>query len=248
MLHDPLVPAEKIEAVHALMAAGELGIAFQPIVDVRHHRLHAYEALARCPPSRFSGPTELYATAVRAGRVGELGRMHREQASRICAGQALYLNIAPAELDQGWLVRPDDPFFRHRGQVTLELTETAPIHYFAQCHSILAEIRAKGVLLAIDDFGAGYSNLKYIADLEPEIVKLDRQLVTGLAPGSRQYRLVDSIVKLCHELGSKVLAEGIETPAELNAVEALGIDLAQGYLLARPSNPPPDFGWPHKLF
>lgn len=248
MLHEPVSPAEKVEAVHALMAAGDIGIAFQPIVDIRHRRIHAYEALARCPPAWFSGPTELFATAVRAGRVGELGRMHREKASHICAGQALFLNIDPAELDQGWLVRPDDPLFRHRGQLTLEITETVPIHYFAQCHSILAEIRAKGIQLAIDDFGAGFSNLKYIADLQPDIVKLDRQLITGLAAGSRQLRLVQSIVKLCHDMGSKVLAEGIETAAELHAVEAAGVDFAQGYLLARPGNPPPDFSWPHRLF
>ncbi len=242
------VSAEKIAAVYSLIANSTLGIAFQPIVDIRRRRLHAYEALARCAPSDFPGPSELFAVAVRAGRVGELGRLHRENASRICAGQALFLNIDPAELDQGWLVRPDDPIFRHRGQVTLEITETVPIHYFSQCHSVLAEIRAKGIQLAIDDFGAGFSNLKYIADLEPEIVKIDRQLVVGLTPGTRQYRLIESLVKLCHEMGSKVLAEGIETPDELAAVEAAGVDFAQGYLLARPSSPPPDFAWPHRLF
>lgn len=242
------ISEERLESVRALIDSNELGIAFQPIVEMRRRKVFAYEALARCSPDRFRGPAELFAAAVAVGRVGELGRLHRESASRICAGLPLFLNIDPAELDQGWLVRPDDPIFRHRGQVTLELTETAPIHFFSQCHSVLAEIRAKGIQLAIDDFGAGFSNLKYIADLEPEFVKLDRGLIAGLRPGTRHYRLVESIVHLCHDLGSQVLAEGVETRPELDAVEKLGVDLVQGYLLARPNNPPPDIQWPHKLF
>jgi EAL domain-containing protein (putative c-di-GMP-specific phosphodiesterase class I) len=239
-------PAEKIEAVHALIAASALGVAFQPIVDLRTRKIHAYEALARCSSERFRGPAELFAAATEAGRVGELGRLHRELASRDCAGKTLFLNIHPAELDHGWLVRPDDPIFRHRGQVTLEITETVPLHYFSQCHSILAEIRAKGIQLAIDDFGAGFSNLKYIADLQPEIVKLDRELVVGLAEGTRQYQLLKSIVALCHDTGSRVIAEGIETVDELRGALALGVDFAQGYLLGRPAAPPPGITWPHR--
>jgi len=242
------VSLEKIEAVHALVDGNVLGIAFQPIVDVRNHKAHALEALARSPTPRFAGPQELFAAAIQAGRVGELGRRHRESATRICAGRMLFLNVDPHEFDQGWLVRPDDPIFQHRGGVTLEITEAVPIRYFAQCQKVLAEIRRKGIQLAIDDFGAGFSNLKYIVDLEPEIVKLDRELVIGIRSGSRQHRLIESIVHLCHRMGSKVIAEGIETPEELHAVIVAGVDYVQGYLLARPANPPPDVVWPHLLF
>jgi len=242
------VPLEKIEAAHRVVDSGTVGIAFQPIVDVRTRRALALEALARSPTPEFAGPQELFAAAVQAGRVGELGRQHRDHASRICAGRMLFLNIDPNEFDQGWLVRPDDPIFRHRGGVTLEITEAVPISYFAQCHKVLAEIRRKGIHLAIDDFGAGYSNLKYIVDLEPEIVKLDRELVKGMRSGTRQQQLVESIVHLCHRMGSKVIAEGVETAEELQAVTGAGVDYVQGYLLARPANPPPDVLWPHLLF
>jgi EAL domain-containing protein (putative c-di-GMP-specific phosphodiesterase class I) len=112
---------------------------------------------------------------------------------------------------------------------------------------VLAEIRAKGVRIAVDDLGAGYSNLKYIADLAPEIVKIDRGLVAGLSQHSRLHRLVTSIVQLCTEQGARVVAEGIETAEELRAVLATGAHFAQGYFLARPHREPPTPDW-ERLF
>ena len=247
MANEKPFSAEQVEAVRGIVAERALGIAFQPIVDLRRRTVYAYEALARIASPSFDGPAELFAAAAEARCVGELGRIHREHAARLLAGSPLFLNIHPAEFDEGWLVRPDDPIFRLRTPATLEITESVPLSYFAQCHSVLAEIRRKGVLLAIDDFGSGYSNLRYILDLEPEIVKLDRQLIVGLRSGTRQEKLIRAIVDLCHRMDSRVIAEGIETLVELDAVRALGVDYAQGYLLGRPANPPPGMTWPHKL-
>ena len=98
--------------------------------------------------------------------------------------------------------------------------------------------------LVVDDLGAGYSNLKYIADLNPRVVKLDRDLIAGLTRDSRLFKLVSAIVRLCTELDAKVVAEGIETATELDAVVAAGARYGQGYLLARPAFPPPDITWP----
>lgn len=240
-------PTDEIEAVHHILDEKLLRVAFQPIVDMRTRKVFAYEALARSPIPVFEGPQHLYEAAVRAGRVGEMGRLHRIQATKGCADWPLFLNINPNEFDQGWLVRPDDPIFWHKHQVYLEITESAPLIYFEQCHSVLAEIRKKGVLLAVDDFGAGYSNLRYISDLTPEIVKLDRQLIAGQREGSRLFRLVRSIVRLCKEMGAKVVAEGIETVDELAAVEVARVDYCQGYLLARPGLPLPGASWPAAL-
>jgi len=241
-------PTEKIQAIHAVTDAREVRVAFQPIVDLRRKELFAYEVLTRTRCDGIDGPEELFAAAAQAGRVGELGRLHREEATRICQDLPLFLNIDPHELDQGWLVRPDDPIFRRRAPVTLEITESVPLRFFSQCQSVLAEIRRKGILLAIDDFGAGFSNLRYVLDLEPEVIKLDRALIVGLHPGTRQYRLIEAIVELCHRMQAKVIAEGIETEGELGALVGLGVDFGQGYLLGRPANPPPDVLWPHRLF
>ena len=134
-----------------------------------------------------------------------------------CPNHALFINIHPQELDEGWLVQPDDPIFAHYHPVFLEITESVPLSHFSLCHSMLREIRSKGVHLAIDDLGAGYSNLKYIADLNPEIVKLDRGLIAGLHEDKRRQKLVSHMVALCENLGAKVVAEGVGTPEQRRA-------------------------------
>jgi EAL domain-containing protein (putative c-di-GMP-specific phosphodiesterase class I) len=241
---EPIYSAEKVRAIHEALDSESVDVVFQPIADVRRRRLHAYEALARPRNQVFVSTPEMFEVAIQAGRIAELGRLHRDQAVKRCAGYSLFLNIHPHEFDYGWLVRPDDPMFRHRWPVTLEITESVPLKYFTQCHSVLAEIRRKGISLAIDDLGAGFSNLKYISDLEPEIVKLDRELIAGLSQESRQFRLLLSIVALCHSMEAQVIAEGVETEPELEASVALGVDFAQGYVFGRPADPPPDLIWP----
>jgi EAL domain-containing protein (putative c-di-GMP-specific phosphodiesterase class I) len=136
-------------------------------------------------------------------------------------------------------VRADDPIFRHRAAVYLEIVESVPLSHFEQCHSVLVEIRARGAMLAVDDLGAGYSNLSYISELAPEIVKIDRDLVTGVRQDSRQFRLLRSITRLCQEMNGRVVVEGVETAEELAVAQAVGADFCQGYYLARPGFPPP---------
>lgn len=241
------VSAEKVRAAHEAIDRQLVGVAYQPIVHLETRETVAYEALARSRSPVFEGPIDLYEAAVRAGRVGELGRLHRTQATAGCRGWPLFINVFPNEFDFGWLVRPDDPMFRHDRPVCLEITEAVPLKYFEQCHSVLAEIRKKGVSLAIDDLGAGYSNLKYISDLAPDVVKLDRELVATIRQGTRQYKLLKSLTALCQEMEAKVVAEGIETVVELVTVISAGVDFGQGYLLARPADPPPQPVWPDSL-
>jgi EAL domain-containing protein (putative c-di-GMP-specific phosphodiesterase class I) len=218
--------------------------AFQPIVDVRTQKIFAYEALARTKSKDFEGPLQLFAAAVAEGVTGELGRLLRAISLEGCKDHPLFLNIHPAELNEKWVVQPDDPIFQHSEDVYLEITEAVPLSHFRLCKDMLNEVRGRGVHLVVDDLGAGYSNLKYIADLQPRVVKLDRDLVAGLTKDSRLFKLVSAIVRLCSELDSRVVAEGIETETELDAVIAAGARYAQGYLLARPAFPLPDIKWP----
>lgn len=226
---------EQIGAVDTLLREGLLGLVFQPIVDLHTGALFAYETLARPKSPHFSGPLELFGAAVQAGRVGELGRLHREQVLAVAPRMPLFLNVSPGEFDYPWLVRPDDPIFLHRAQVYIEVTESAPLSHFEQCRHVLNELRKNGILLAVDDLGAGYSNLKYISDLAPDVVKLDRELVAGVRNGTRGFRLLDSIVDLCKAMGAKVVVEGIETPEELAVAKHAGADYAQGYLFGMPT-------------
>ena len=230
--------------IRRVIAGRELRIVFQPVVDLKTRKVFAYEALARTQAPEFEGPLALFAAAVAESCTGELGRLLRAMSLEGCNTHPLFLNIHPAELNEPWLVQPDDPIFQHSEDVYLEITEGVPLSHFRLCQNMLDEVRGRGVHLVVDDLGAGYSNLKYIADLRPRIVKLDRDLIAGLTTSSRLYKLVAAIVRLCKELDSKVVAEGIETKDELAAVIAAGAQYGQGYLLARPAFPPPALTWP----
>jgi EAL domain-containing protein (putative c-di-GMP-specific phosphodiesterase class I) len=210
-------------------------------VTLETNRIFAYEALVRSTSPDYKSPPALFAEAINGDCCGALGRQIREEAITCCPSQPLFLNIHPNEFDEGWLVQPDDPIFGHDHPIYLEITESVPLSHFHYCHSVLSEVRGKGVFLAVDDLGAGYSNLKYIADLKPEIVKLDRGLTTDIHTDRRQRLLVAGLVRLCVDLGAKVVAEGLETADQVQAAFDTGVHYGQGYVLAKPSFPPPAF-------
>jgi len=217
-------------------------IVYQPIVDLRKRAVFAYEALVR--PELFKSPPEMIDAAVAAGRVGELGRSMRQMTMSNCQEHALFVNIHPNELSERYLVQPDDPIFSHPEELFLELTEAVPLSELDMSANVLREIGDRGVHVVVDDLGSGYSNLRYLADLKPKVVKIDRELVMGLQPNSRRFTLMRNLVRMCVELSARVVAEGIETTAELAAVIDAGVHLGQGYLLARPAFPPPAPIWP----
>jgi EAL domain-containing protein (putative c-di-GMP-specific phosphodiesterase class I) len=233
----------QISAVEGAAKNRELYVAFQPIVDFQTGKLFAHEALVRCKTAEFTGPAMILAAALEAGVCGKIGRAIRQLAVDGCANAPLFLNIHPNEFDEGWIVRPDDPMFSHAHPVYLEITEAVPLSHFRHCHGVLRELRSRGVKLAIDDLGAGYSNLKYIADLTPEIVKIDRELIAGVKLGTRLHKLVVSVVRLCTEMGARVVVEGIETHDELAIARDAGAHFAQGFFIARPAFPMPAFDW-----
>lgn len=234
----------EVDAIARILATAALEIVFQPIFDVREGNAFGFEVLTRSDGSIFGSTGDMFDVATRSGQVGELGRLQRTLAVRLAPGNPLFINIHPGEFDHPWLIRPDDPIFRHTEDVYLEITESAPLSYFEQCNNVIGELRKKGIRLAIDDFGAGFSNVKYISDLNPDVVKLDRELISGVREGSRQFRLLESVVRLCKDMGAKVVAEGIETPPELVLVERAGVDFCQGYLLGRPGADPSAEAWP----
>jgi EAL domain-containing protein (putative c-di-GMP-specific phosphodiesterase class I) len=231
-------------ALSTLISKAELGVVFQPIVNLATGAIFAYEALVRSKNPEIQGPSELFEQALSLGCVGRLGRMIRELAVPLAAGRPLFVNIHPRELEERWLVRPDDPIYAHDGPVFLEITETVPLSHYRLCIDVLREVRDRsGAFLVVDDLGAGYSNLKRIIDLEPRIVKLDRELISNLDSNRRQRQLVSSVVQLCADLDAEVVAEGIETEDELQALMDAGAHYGQGFLLARPGLPFPEVSW-----
>jgi EAL domain-containing protein (putative c-di-GMP-specific phosphodiesterase class I) len=234
--------SESAELLNRTLAEKRYKIVYQPIVDLKKRAIFAFEALVRA--ELFKSPPELIDAAVDAGRVGELGRALREMTMSHCNNHALFVNIHPNELNERYLVQPDDPIFTHPEELFLELTEAVPLSELDVSAKVLREIGSRGVHVVVDDLGSGYSNLRYLADLNPKVVKIDRELVMGLTPNTRRFTLMRNLVRMCNELQARVVAEGIETASELQAVIDAGVQYGQGYVLARPAFPPPQPVWP----
>jgi EAL domain-containing protein (putative c-di-GMP-specific phosphodiesterase class I) len=229
--------------VEEALERGLIYLAFQPLVDLQKRTTFGFESLVRSDAPEYPTAMSIIEEAVDKRFMGQLGRALRHMAVTRCTHHPLFLNLHPAEFDEGWLVRPDDAITCHDHDIYLEITESVPLTHYRYCHSVLREIRSKGIKVAVDDLGAGHSNLKYIADLVPEVVKLDRNLIAELRRGGRLQTLVTAIVDLCNKLGAKVVAEGIETREEMLAVLETGAHYGQGYFLGRPAKDPTLVVW-----
>lgn len=220
--------------------ASELSVVYQPIVSMADEKVFACEALARCTRPGVESPTELFEAASRAGKTGALGRLLRQRVFAVRIDLPLFVNVHPLELSETWLLEPDDPIHSHHERVYLEITETVPLGCFEAFMGTLAQLRARPhIHFVVDDLGAGFSNLRRISDLAPTIVKIDKNLITGLPHSVRQQRLLRGVVRLCHDLGAKVVAEGIETHDEFLAARDAGSHYGQGFLWGQPGFPLP---------
>jgi EAL domain-containing protein (putative c-di-GMP-specific phosphodiesterase class I) len=223
----------------------QIDVVYQPIVDAQSGSLFAHEVLVRCKVPSLAAPLTLFQRGVDERACGRLGRLIREQATSSDLGVPLFLNIHPDELVERWLVRPDDPIGFYPHQVFLEITETAAFVHHDLCDSVLREVCSRtGAQLAIDDFGAGHSNLTRLLELGPAVVKFDLDLIRDVHTSPKKRAVIRYMTGLCHELHAHVVAEGIESVQELACLRDLGVDYVQGYLLARPANPAPAVHWP----
>lgn len=213
-------------------------MAFQPIVDVANSRTFAYEALVRTDETSLGRPDVLIATAERLGRIHDLGRTVRAAVAQAAAGipdeALIFVNVHGLELTDEDLFGDSCALAPLAPRIVLEITERIGLDNVAGPARV-AMLRQRGYRIAVDDLGAGYSALGALATLEPEIVKLDMSLVRDIDRHPTKRRVVGAIATLCRELGSRVIAEGVETEAELRTVRDAGIELIQGFLLARPT-------------
>jgi len=213
-------------------------MAFQPIIDYRARRVVAYEALVRTDEPTMHRPDVLIATAERLDRIHQLGRVIRSHvaraASQLPADVQLFVNVHGLELTDEELFASASPLAAIASRVVLEITERIGLDSVAG-PSRVAMLRRLGYRVAVDDLGAGYAALGALASLEPEVVKLDMGLVRDLHRHATKRRVVGAIATLVRELGGTVVAEGVETIAERDAILDAGIELMQGYLFGRPA-------------
>jgi EAL domain-containing protein (putative c-di-GMP-specific phosphodiesterase class I) len=221
-------------------------MAFQPIVDVRSRTVFAYEALVRTEEDSMKRPDVLIATAERLGRIHDLGRAVRAAVARAAAdapaGALLFVNIHGLELIDEELFDPRGPLIPYATRTVFEITERIGIDPMAG-PARLEMLRRLGYRIAIDDLGAGYAALGALATLEPDVVKLDMSLVRDLHLHAGKRRVVGALATLVRELGAQVIAEGVETVAERDAIIGAGIDLIQGHLHGRAGRGFPAPGW-----
>lgn len=219
-------------------------MAFQPIVDLQQMRVRAYEALVR-------GPDNASAASVLRQLTPEtqyaFDQSCRVKAIALAAGLGVdkrganvSINFRPGAMYQPEAcVRPTLAAARRNGfpleRITFELTEDERISDFAFLRSIFQVYRANRFRTALDDFGAGYAGLNLLAEYQPDVVKLDMGLIRGIDGRAAARAVVSGLAGICQQLGIDVVAEGVETRAELDALRSLGLHLFQGYLFARPA-------------
>jgi len=219
-------------------ALDSLWMAYQPIVSWSRRDVFGYEALLRSREPSLPHPGAILDAAERLDRLHDLGRVIRTKAAEPLAmmpeGAMLFVNLHANDLLDEELFAPDRPLARIASHVVLEITERASLHAVRDVHARMARLREMGFRIAVDDLGAGYAGLTSFAQLEPEVVKLDMSLVRDVHAQPTKQTLVRTMISMCKELGMQVVAEGIETPEERDAIVAAGCDLLQGYLFAKP--------------
>lgn len=233
-----------------VLAEGRLSCVYQPIVSLLDYSVLGYELLARGPEkSPLHTPEALFEVARNHGREAELDRACRLNAVRTSSSLApeflRFINTEPVSLFANTrsgvivqeLVEATPPELRR--QTVVELTENSVIEDFCHMHEMIRQLRGQGFRIAIDDAGTGHSGLQRMVELEPDFVKLDMSLVRGLETSFVKQKLIATLRDFCRESGVILIAEGIETRGELDALSDLGIVYGQGFLFAHPGAPYP---------
>ena len=234
----------------AILSQGSISPVYQPIADLRSGRIFGWEALSRGPEgSYFHSPAVLFDFAESLNCMFALEKVCRERAvagsGRLGSDQKLFLNINPRTLADPAFTPGDTQRILDRAglvpqKVVFEITERTAISDFSLFTKTLEHYRSQGYLVAIDDVGAGYSGLKRIARLRPDLIKVDMSLVQGIDTNPVQRALVETLVTFADKIGCSIIAEGIETETELSCLRAMGVHYGQGFFLGRPANPRPE--------
>ena len=228
----------------------ELVVHYQPIVVLGDGRITGFEALVRWqhPRRGLVGPDDFIPIAETTGLIIPVGRwVLREACVQAVRWQTdmpadppltMSVNLSVRELQDPGLVENVVAVLRETGLdprgLVLEITETSMVEDADETLATLHALRALGVRLAIDDFGTGYSSLSYLRRLPVDVLKLDRSLVASSGEVQRDAALVDAVFRLGHDLGLQTIVEGVEEPEQRSRLVALGCELGQGFLFARP--------------
>ncbi|WP_306591022.1 GGDEF domain-containing protein [Geothrix sp. 21YS21S-4] len=242
--------------LRAILDRRALSPRFQPILDLRIGELYGFEGLIRGPSdSVLQAPLNLLGVARCAGMLAELERSCIESIlgvwSQLATHHRIFVNLSPsALLDARSRASVGSDLVNQLGllpsNVVIELTESQPTFEYAPLLEAAQYLRALGFTIALDDLGEGFSSLRLWSELKPEFVKVDKHFVQGVGADPVKLHFLQSIRDLAGRMGARVVAEGIETDADLAVIQELGIDYGQGFLLGKP-RPQPDLRISHEL-
>lgn len=228
--------AEKAARIRKAIEDKELSIVYQPIRRLEDRRIVGFECLSRFSGTPRRTPDKWFAEAAEAGLGTFLEVAAIEQALRALAAfpTDIYLsvNVSPATIlseELGSLLAG-----QQAARIVLEITEHAEVADYEVLLAALAPHRARGMRLAVDDTGAGYSSLQHIVQLQPDLIKLDVNLTRNIDDDPALRALTAALTVFARETGSGVIAECVETPSQVEALMSVGVALAQGYHLGKP--------------
>ncbi|MEJ6480829.1 EAL domain-containing protein [Nostoc punctiforme UO1] len=234
----------------------EFVIYYQPIVDIlgdgqsKAGRLIGFEALLRWqhPTRGLVLPREFVSIAEETGLIVQIDRWMLYKACQHLANWKtkfathfpikVNINLSAQGIRQGNLIEYIEQILAQTGLegdcITLEITESMLIENISQTIDLLSQLKSRKIQISIDDFGTGYSSLNYLHRLPADNLKIDRSFVSQMQQGNRNYQVVSTIIALSNQLGLAVVAEGIETPQQLQWLQELGCEFGQGYLFSKP--------------
>lgn len=228
----------------------EFQVYYQPIVSSSTGRLTGFEALVRWehPVRGMVSPAEFIPIAEETGLIVPIGEwVLREATRQMTVWQTKFLTTEPLKISVNLSVKQlKEPNFLEKidqilaqtgllGQsLQLEITESMLMDNVEELIGILKELRARAISLSIDDFGTGYSSLSYLHRFPVNNLKIDRSFVSRLGEKGENREIVETVITLAHQLGMKAIAEGVETQYQLNQLQALNCEQAQGYLFSKP--------------
>jgi EAL domain-containing protein (putative c-di-GMP-specific phosphodiesterase class I)/GGDEF domain-containing protein len=235
-----------------ILKTGLVRAVYQPVVDLHERRIVGYEALTRVPRTLFDPIELLFKAAHDNDAVWTLERLCRKKALEnlppLDKDQLVFLNIEPDSIhDPELRDLTFESLLEGAGleptQVVLEVTERSAVKDFAAFRQTLQHVRERGLRLAMDDVGAGYAGLQAIAEIAPDFIKVDINLVRDVHTHRIKRELIATIRRFAASTGIDLVAEGVESPEELESLMEVGVRHAQGFLFARPGAPPGDPDW-----
>jgi EAL domain-containing protein (putative c-di-GMP-specific phosphodiesterase class I)/ActR/RegA family two-component response regulator len=221
-------------------ALRSLWMAYQPVVCAADGSVYGYEALLRSDEPQLLLPKAMFKAAEKVRRIHEVGRAVRDAVASDIefmpqASAFVFLNIHPEDLLDPAFYLPSAPLTRVAQRVVLELTDRASLDSVNDVPARIERLRALGFRIAIDDVGTAQGDANTFGQLEPEFVKIDLPVVRGVEKNPAKLKMVQALVRLCHNMGKAVIAEGVENAGERDALVDAGCDYLQGFFLGVPT-------------